>query len=266
VPNVVFKLPGTLAGLEACRALTERGIGVTITVNFGMFQHIPFAEAMSEGQAVYSNLVEMNGRLAYPVRDELLEKLGELTANGIDETKVREAAAWAGIAVIKRVYTLLTDKGYDLRRCKPLVASMRIYEGEDYGNLPSILPDITETIGASIISVFPDVRRAFDQQSESILSPMQIENPVSDDTLTVLAHSELFKQAYFVADREWLAADDGRFKPDHELKLGDEDAVAAWAPVYNTLTGFQDSYDKFVQRILGRKRSSIKTKSVVGEQ
>jgi hypothetical protein len=40
IPNVVFKLPGTQAGLEACRALTNRGIGVTITVNFGMFQHI----------------------------------------------------------------------------------------------------------------------------------------------------------------------------------------------------------------------------------
>ncbi len=47
IPNVVFKLPGTQAGLDACRELTSRGIGVTITVNFGMFQHMPFAEAMS---------------------------------------------------------------------------------------------------------------------------------------------------------------------------------------------------------------------------
>ncbi len=264
VPNVVFKLPGTQAGLEACKALTGQGIGVTITVNFGMFQHIPFTEAISKGQAIYSNLVEMNGRLAYPVRDELLEKLEELSTHGIDETKVREASAWAGVAVIKRVYSLLNEKGYDLRRIKPLVASMRIYDGDGYGNLPSVLPDITETIGASIISVFPDIRRSFDQQSESILDPMRIEVPVSDDILTVLAHSEIFRQAYFIADREWLTEEDGRFKPDHELKLGDEDAVAAWAPVYNTLTSFQDSYDKFVQRILDRKRSE--TKSDSGEQ
>ena len=262
VPNVVLKLPGTKAGLDACRALTGQGIGVTITVNFGMFQHLPFAEATSKGQTIYSNLVEMNGRLAYPVRDELLAKLEQLSKYGIDEAKVREAAAWAGVAVIKRVYSLLTKKGYDLRRCKPLVSSMRIYEGDGYGDLPNTLLDITETLGASIISVPPDVRRVFDQQSETILDPMRIENPVPDDILTILAHSEIFKQAYFVADREWLAADDERFKPDYELKLGDEDAVAAWAPVHNTLTGFQDSYDTFVQRILGCMRSC--TSSVAG--
>ncbi|NIN97379.1 MAG: hypothetical protein GTN93_19920 [Anaerolineae bacterium] len=256
VPNVVFKLPGTKAGLEACRALTGQGIGVTITVNFGMFQHIPFVEAMSEGQAIYSNLVEMNGRLAYPVRDELLGKLDELSTYGIDEDKAREAAAWAGVAVIKRVYALLTEKGYDLRRFKPLVASLRIYRGDGYGGLPSAFPDVTETLGASIISVFPNVRRPFDQQSETRLEPMRIEVPVSDDVLAVLAHSEIFKQAYYVADRDWVAAEDGRFRPDYELTLDDEDAVVAWAPVHNTLTGFQDSYDTFVQRILGRKRSS----------
>ncbi|UCC77720.1 MAG: hypothetical protein JSW37_04990, partial [Anaerolineales bacterium] len=75
VPNVVFKLPGTLAGLEACRTLTAQGIGVNITVNFGLFQQLPFAEAIHNGQAIISTVTEMNGRLAYPVRDELLEKL-----------------------------------------------------------------------------------------------------------------------------------------------------------------------------------------------
>jgi hypothetical protein len=253
VPNVVFKLPGTKAGLEACRALTQRGIGVTITVNFGLFQHLPFAQAIYEGQATFACLVEMNGRLAYPVRDELLAKLDELAACGIDEARAREAADWSGVAVLKRLYRLLSERGYDLGRVKPLVASLRIYEGDGYDTLPSAFPDITEAIGASIISVFPNVRRAFDAQPKIELDPLRIEAPVLDDILEVLTHSEIFKQAYYVADRVWMPEGDDRFRPDYELTLEDEAGTVAWAPVYNTLTEFCDSYDTFVGRILERK-------------
>ena len=254
VPNVVFKLPSTAAGLEACRALTGQGIGVTITVNFGLFQHLPFAKAMAEGQAITSCLVEMNGRLAYPVRDELLAKLDELAAYGIDEARAREAAAWAGVAVIKRVYRLLAEKSYDMGRFKPLIASLRIYEGDGYESLPSAFPDVTEVLGASIISVFPNVRRAFDERGGMELDPMRIEEPVPGDVLEVLAHSEVFKQAYYVADRDWVPEEDGRFRPDYELTLGDKTGTFDWVPVNDTLVGFIASYDTFVERILERKR------------
>jgi len=255
VPNVVFKLPGVQASLDVCKMLVGRGIGVTITVNFGMFQHIPFTKAMSGGQAGYSTLVEMNGRLSFPVRDELLEKLEELSSYGIDETKAREAAAWAGVAIIKRVHSLLSDKGYDLRRFRPLVASLRIYEGEEQRYLPSTIPDITETMGTSIISVFPNVRRVFDQLPDVELDPKRIEDPVSSDILNVLAHSEIFRQAYFIDDCDWGSAKEELFKPDHVLRLDDEHGVITWPPVWNTLSEFQDSYDNFVQRILSRKVS-----------
>jgi hypothetical protein len=61
--------------LEACSVLTKRAIGVTITVNFGLFQHLPFVQAIDEGQAIFACLVEMSGRLAFPVRDEMIAKL-----------------------------------------------------------------------------------------------------------------------------------------------------------------------------------------------
>jgi transaldolase len=254
VPNVVFKLPGTKAGLEACRALTARGIGTTITVNFGMFQHLPFAEAIHGSQAIFGCLVEMSGRLAYPVRDELLAKLGELKTYGIDEARAREAAAWSGIAVLKKLYSLLKARGYDLRQAKPLVASLRIYEGDGYENLPNAFPDITEITGASILSVFPNVRRAFDTQPQIELTPQRIEMPITDDILEVLRHSEIFKQAYYVGDQGWATEDDKRFRPHYELTLADEAGTAGWTPVHNTLTEFCNSYDKFVQRILERKQ------------
>jgi hypothetical protein len=254
-PNVVFKLPGTKAGLEACSALTKKGIGCTITVNFGMFQHLPFAEAINEGQALVAYLVEMNGRLAYPVRDELLGKLNQLAAYGIDEADAREAAAWAGIAVLKRLQKLLTNRGFDLARVKPLVASLRIYEGNGYENLPSSYPDITEVLGTGIITVFPDIRRAFDQVPEIELRPQQVDEEISDEILEILSHSEIFRQAYFVANGDWGVEDDKRFRPSSELTLDDEAGTLAWAPVHNTLTQFIDSYDELVTRIRERKNS-----------
>ena len=253
VPNVVFKLPATLAGLEACRAVTRQGIGVNITVNFAMFQQLRFAQAIHEGNAIFATLTEMNGRLAYPVRDELLAKLDELAEVGIDEARAREAAAWAGVAVIKRLEQLLAEKGYDLIKVKPLVASLRIYkEGLGYENLPSSFPDITEQVGTSIITVFPNVRHAFDALPHIEPDPHQVEKPVPEHVLEVLTHSEIFKQAYYVADSEWVA-DDSRFKPQYELVLEDEEKVFKYPPVYNTLTQFSEGYDRFIQRILERK-------------
>ena len=253
VPNVVFKLPGTLAGLEACRAVTSRGIGVNITVNFAMFQQLRFAQAIHEGNAIFACLTEMNGRLAYPVRDELLSQLDELAEYGIDEARAREAAAWSGVAVVKRLEKLLAEKGYDLIKIKPLVASLRIYEeGPGYEKLPSAFPDVTEQVGTSIITVFPNVRHALDALPPIELDPHRVEEPVPDHVLETLTHSELFKQAYYVGDSEWVA-DDSRFKPEYELVLEDEEKVFEYPPVYNTLTQFGESYDRFVQRILERR-------------
>jgi len=252
VPNVVFKLPGTLAGLKACRELTQRGMGVTITVNFGMFQHVPFLQAMQEGEAVFSCLVEMNGRLAYPVRDELLGKLSDLEAFGIDEAVAREAAAWSGIAVVKKLHSLLSERGYDPRRYKPLVASLRWYTGDGYDRLPSACPDITELVGISLISVFPNIRRAFDESPGVLLESERISAPVPHHIMDVLAHSEVFKQAYYIADSDWATADEDRFRPDDVLELADENSVIEWPPVRQTMAQFEEAYDIFVRRILAR--------------
>lgn len=253
VPNVVFKLPATLAGLKACRAVTREGIGVNITVNFGMFQQLRFAEAIREGNAIFSCLTEMNGRLAYPVRDELLGELDKLARCGLDESSAREAAAWAGVAVVKRLEKLLIEQGYDLIKVKPLVASLRIYgAGPGYENLPSAFPDITEQVGTSIITVFPNVRHALDALPHIDLDPQGVQKSTPDHVLETLTHSEIFKQAYYVVDSQWVA-DDSRFKPERELVLEDEREVFEYPPVYNTMTQFSEGYDRFVQRILRRR-------------
>jgi hypothetical protein len=253
VPNVVFKLPATLAGLRACRALTSEAIGVNITVNFALFQHLRFAEEIQQGRAIFSVLSHMSGRLAFPVRDELLAKLGELSGHGIDETQVRLAAAWSGILVLKRLHQLLLARGYDLGRVKPLIASMRIYEGENYAALPSPIPDISEVVGTGILTVFPNVRRAFDSLPGIALEPQQIESSPPRDMLPILAHSENFRQAYYLDLPGW-GTDGPEMRPAQVLTLEDEAATAGWLPVRNTLNEFCKAYDLFVERIEGRRR------------
>jgi len=244
VPNVVFKLPATKAGLAACRHLNAQGIGTNITVNFGLYQEMPFAEATAAGQAVASYLTEMNGRLSFPVRDELLAKAASL---GLSEAQAREAAAWSGVAVHKRLLRLLRERGYDLTRVRPLVASLRWYSGPGYENLPNPCPDVIDDLGTAVITIFPNIRRALDTTPDLPFDGRRLEAPVPESALAVLEHSEIFKQSYY------LPGDDPRFRPERVLTLDDEAANAAWPPVAATLNEFCTVYDRFVARIAARR-------------
>lgn len=252
VPNVVFKLPATQAGLEACKHITELGIGVNITVNFAMFQQLPFAEAIQNGKALASYLTEMNGRLAYPVRDELLARLDEFKANGVTEKEIRSAAAYAGIAVTKRLHRLLVNRQYDLSKIRPLIASLRWYEGEGYESIASPCPDVTDCAGVSVITIFPNIRHALDNLPDIEWRPSAIEDEVDLRHIEILKESELFKQAFHVSDTTWIS-DDSDFAPDSSLSLTDERATASFIPVSATLAEFGNVYDIFVSRLLARR-------------
>lgn len=232
VPNVVFKLPATKAGLEAAKELTGRGIGVTITVSFGLFQSLPFADVINKGNAVVSYVAVMNGRLADPV-------IGELKNFGED---FAQAGRWAGVAVAKRLYQKLYasidegGRGYDSKRIRIVVASLRNYEGS--------FPDITELIGAPIITVFPNIRRTFDSK-ERVIDPAGIEKPMDDGLLEKLLRSELFRQAYYDPD-------DDNYKPNLPFSLEDEENVLNYPPVKNTMGQFSEYRIKMGRMVRGR--------------
>ena len=257
VPNVVFKLPATQAGLQACEHLTNKGIGVNITINFGLFQEMAFAPMIRKGHALVSYLTVMNGRLSYPVRDELLARLGQPAQWDVDEGVARRAAAWAGVAIVKRLVARLAADGYDLTRVRPLVASLRWYSGQVYEGLPSPCPDVTECIGVPVLTVFPNVRRSLDDTASLPLAGNQVAAPVPAEVLDVLSHSELFRQAY------WLPGDTC-FRPEHPIFLKDEAATAAWQPVRTTIDEFSRAYDRFCQKILARQAASSGEQAVAG--
>jgi transaldolase len=236
VPNVVIKVPSTAAGLYAAEKLTAKGIGVTVTLTFSLFQALPFARVLDAGHALISYIAIMNGRLAFPVRDELKKNA---VPRGV------EAARWAGIEVARkaalRMYAPPAQGGLgvDSSKVKIMIASLRIYE--DW------IPDISELWGIPLITIFPNVRRAYDA-GERPLEPDTVNKKTLREDLEVLVKSELFRQA-------WWTPEDGDYgKPDRVLSLekADAEAVAAFTPVHETLTQFIGMYKEMSEMVRGR--------------
>ncbi len=236
VPNVVFKLPATSAGMRAAEMLTGEGIGVTITVSFAVFQAVEFAKVLSRGKALVTYIALMNGRMAFPVRDEM-KRLG--VDNG------EAAARWAGVEVARKSYHRLYDSadrgglGIDPRRVRLLIASLRIYD--DW------LPDISELWGSPVITFFPNVRRKYDSHSRE-LEGSSILNETPSEEIETLLESEIFRQAW------WLPGDPDAQCPKKTLTLAeaDREALVAWEPVANTLNQFVDLYDQMGETVKER--------------
>jgi len=236
VPNVVFKLPATAAGRSAAQKLTSRGIGVTVTVSFSVFQATGFAKVLSEGEALVCYIALMNGRLAYPVRDELRTDYAQ---RGV------QAARWAGVEVARKAYRMLYGAkedggmGVDPERVKLLVASLRVYD--DW------IPDMTELWGVPVITVFPNVRRQFDRRKRDFVGASVL-NTTPPEAMDVLSRSEIFRQAW------WTPGDPEKWKPKRmpTLEPEDSEALAAWPPVANTLGQFIDLYEQMGEMVKTR--------------
>lgn len=238
VPNVVFKLPATAAGLFAAEKLTAEGIGVNITVNFAVFQELGFGKVLSEGQALVAYLALMNGRMAYPVRDDLKENNIE---GGV------EAARWAGVEVARKSYHGLYDSkedgglGISTERVKLLIASLRIYG--DW------LPDISELWGCPVITIFPNVRRTWDSHVRDFDGNAVLGITPAED-IEIMLKGEVFRQAW------WMPGDSVEQKPARQLTLdpkGAEDLIE-WPPVANTIGQFIDLYDQMGEMVADRMK------------
>lgn len=121
------------------------------------------------------------------------------------------------------------------------MASLRNYEGS--------FPDISELIGVSIITVFPNIRHAFDSEEKQICP--RVGEPIDVGILERLLGSETFRQAYFVPNDE----DDVR--PRCPFSLDDETKVLEYAPVRNTLGQFIESRVKMEQLVMARINNLI---------
>lgn len=243
VPNVVFKLPATAAGKLAAEKLTSEGIGVTITVEFSVFQALGFAEVLKKGKMLVAYLALMNGRMAFPVRDEMKEK-------GIQGGV--EAAHWAGVEVARKAYRRLYEPlekggmGIDPERIRLLIASLRIYD--DW------MPDISELWGCPVITIFPNVRRKYDSHRREFIDKTVLRATPAKQ-MKILFESEIFCQAW------WVPGDSEEYKPKRVLTLEPQDkmSLAKWPPVANTLGQFIDIYEQMSEMIKERIKHIVES-------
>ncbi|MCX7597760.1 MAG: hypothetical protein N2512_02685 [Armatimonadetes bacterium] len=218
-PNTVFKLPATRAGLDACCAVTAEGMGVNITVNFSLPQHIAFAGAIeANSTAPVSFRTHMDGRLDDPVGEEL-------QAAGVSDWA--EVKTWCSTAIRQREYRMLCHKpqdgGLGLTKAHPLPAS---------GRGPwNILRSVNNGPVTIFVTVFPDKQAEFDSQPREI-HPRGMWTPLPEGTLDKLLKSRLFRMAY---------EPDGMTVEEFDTYL----------PVVRTLEQFGQGYDEFVAWVAG---------------
>jgi len=239
VPNVSFKLPGLPSSLKVAAALAEKGISVSITLEYGLFQAIEFAKIFKTSTALLNNLVIMNGRIAFPVRDELIQ-----SGISVEDQSYR----FTGVEITRRLYQILyskeTEGGMELdnKKIRIMNASLR-----NYGN---DIPDLTELWGSPLITIFPNAREVFDRAKREI-TLKAIFRKTSKSVLDTLKKSKQFCQAY------WYEGDGTETKPEYYIPfdLEHEKAIINWPPVNATLNQFLDSY----------KALSLKADKIISE-
>jgi hypothetical protein len=219
-PNVVFKVPGTAAGLEVAAMLTEHGIGVNITCAYSFSQQVAFAgviEEHSHGQTCFRT--QMDGRVDDPIGEEL---------KAIRDNWA-ELKTWATTAIRQRDYGLLCNPpakgGLGLSSSFCLGAAGRgphnILRSTVLGPVPLCL------------TVFPTRQEEFDSDDSEPrdVNPNALFEPIPGSTLAGLHESWLFRRSYaHPSDSE------GMKPPDFDT----------YGPLLATLKEFGEKYDNFV--------------------
>ncbi len=215
VPNCVFKVPGTKAGIDVAGELTSCKMGVNVTVNFSLPQQIAFAGVIEKcSNTKVSYRTQMDGRVDDPVGDELKEYVADW----------EEAKTWCTTAIRQREYRLLNFTpqrgGLGFTKSRPLPASGR----GPWNILRSIHNEPEVPLW---LTVFPNRQVEFDAEPRE-LDPNGMWTPLPAGTLDKLYKSKLFRQAY---------------EPDGMTV----DEFDTYLPVVKTLTQFNEGYDTFVK-------------------
>ena len=209
-PNLQVKIPVTKAGIEAIEETTYLGVNINATVCFTVPQALAVAEAVERGltrrAAEGKSLNEMTPVCTIMVgrMDDWLKvsakKEGILVTPGDLE--------WAGIACMKKAYSIYKSRGYKTRL---LAAAYRNHM------------HWSEFIGGDLILTIPyDWQLLFNASDIEVKERM--DNPVDERIInSLLSHFEEFQKAY---------KEDG-------LKIDDFDLYGGTA---RTLRGFVSSF------------------------
>ena len=123
-PNNNVKIPATRAGIEAIEEATALGISINATVSFSVSQAIAVAEAVERG---LHRRTQEGGDISAmaPVCTIMVGRADDWMKQVVKSEKLivnPEWLEWAGVAIMKRAYTVYQSKHY---RTRLLAASFR---------------------------------------------------------------------------------------------------------------------------------------------
>ena len=188
-PNMIVKIPVTLAGIAAIEEATFRGVSINATVSFTLPQCIAVAEAVERGlrrrEAEGKEIASMGpvctimvGRL-----DDWLKVVQEREGLAVDPGYLE----WAGVAVFKKTYAIFRERGYRLRLLSaafrnhmhwselvgadavisPPYAWQQRLNASGIEVKPRIDDPVDQAVVAQLLAHFPDFHRAYSEDGLS---------------------------------------------------------------------------------------------------
>ncbi|MBM6402604.1 transaldolase family protein [Phycicoccus sonneratiae] len=181
-PNIIVKVPATSVGVEAIEDATYRGVNINVTVSFSVPQALATGEAIERGlrrreaeglpvEGIGPVVTIMVGRL-----DDWLKEVVERDGLDVDPAHLE----WAGVAAVKRAYTLFRERGL---RARVLAAAYR-------NQL-----QWTELVGGDLVLSPPFAWQQKFQDSGIDPQP-RIDVPVDPEIIASLERIEDFRRAY----------------------------------------------------------------------
>jgi transaldolase len=116
-PNMIVKIPVTRAGVQAIEEATYRGVSINATVSFTLPQAIAVAEAVERGLTRREREGRDIARMG-PVCTLMVGRLDDwLRVVAEKEGIIADPWVfdWAGVAVMKKAYSIYRERGYRLR-------------------------------------------------------------------------------------------------------------------------------------------------------
>lgn len=180
--NIIVKIPATRRGIAAIEEAAFRGVSINATLSFTVAQAVAVGEALERAlerrtaaglpaQEFGHVVTIMGGRL-----DDWLKtwtaREGILTTPGVLD--------WAGVAALKRAYSIFRERGY---RSRILSAAFRSHL------------HWSELVGGDLVISPPFEWQQRIQQSD-FLGESRIDEPVARATLEELSTLSEFRRAY----------------------------------------------------------------------
>ena len=189
-PNMIVKIPATLAGIDAIEQATYLGITINATVCFTMPQCIAVAEAVERGLSRREAEGHDIGSMG-PVCTIMVGRLDDWLKVYLDRHDISVDPGileWAGVAVFKKTYRLFRARGYRVRLLaaayrnhmhwsqligadavvSPPSAWQRRFNASDIEVKPRIDDPVDPRTLEQLVASFPDFCRAYTEDGMAV--------------------------------------------------------------------------------------------------